>query len=152
MLQSEDFGKVYNEMHLKKMYKEVFMMIDTCQAMTLFDQVDSPDLILMGTSVLGQSALSHQHDFSMNMDLNDKFTFYMNEFLEGNMPEKFTEKTTLSEFSSIFNHEIIKSDITFKNTHSTRKLEDIHLQEYLPLPNAKVDQGLKYFNIEELDV
>jgi glycosylphosphatidylinositol transamidase (GPIT) subunit GPI8 len=44
------------------MYKEVLMFIDTCQAMSLFDGVDSPDLILMGTSVLGQSAYSHQHD------------------------------------------------------------------------------------------
>ena len=53
VLQSEDFAKVYEEMSMKKMYKEVLMFIDTCQAMTLFDGVDSPDLILMGTSVLG---------------------------------------------------------------------------------------------------
>ena len=44
---------------MKKRYKEVFMIIDTCEAMSLYDEVDAPNLFLVGTSVLGQSAWSH---------------------------------------------------------------------------------------------
>lgn len=60
---------------MKKRYKEVFMIIDTCEAMSLYDEVDAPNLFLVGTSVLGQSAWSNQHDSSIANDLNDKFTF-----------------------------------------------------------------------------
>jgi glycosylphosphatidylinositol transamidase (GPIT) subunit GPI8 len=86
------------------------------------------------------------------MDLNDKFTYFFYEFLEGNLPQKFTEKTRLSEFQDIFTKKDLKSDVTFKNNHSTRKLEDVYLQEYLPLPKTKVEQGLKFFNIDEVEV
>ena len=136
-------------MHMKKMYKEVLMFIDTCQAMSLFDGVDSPDLFLVGTSVLGQSAYSHQHDFSLNLDLNDKFTFAFYEFLRGDY-NKFTEKTRLSDFPDLFNYKKISSNLEIKNTHKTRKPEDVYLQEYLPI--NKIESGVKYFNIDEQEI
>ena len=86
------------------------------------------------------------------MDLNDKFTYYFKEFLDGNLAQKFTEKTTLDEFPKIFGKDKLKSEVTFKNNHSSRKLEDVFLQEYLPLPKTKIDQGTKFFNIDEVEV
>ena len=68
------------------------------------------------------------------------------------MAQKFTEKTTLDEFPKIFGKDKLKSEVTFKNNHSSRKLEDVYLQEYLPLPKTKIDQGNKFFNIDEVEV
>jgi phosphatidylinositol glycan class K len=50
---SEDFAKVFNEMHTKRLYKEILVILDTCEAMTLFDQVEAPNIVMIGTSILG---------------------------------------------------------------------------------------------------
>tara|TARA_B110000285_G_scaffold94196_1_gene107585 strand:- start:1004 stop:1411 length:408 start_codon:yes stop_codon:yes gene_type:complete len=135
-------------MNLKSMYKEVLMLIDTCQAMTLYDGIETPNLFLVGSSVHGQSAYSNQHDYSMNLDLNDKFTFAFMELLKGEY-SRFTSKTRLSDFLTLFDFKKIGSDLRIKHTSEKRTPEDLLLYEYLPLPDTKVDPGLQFFNIED---
>lgn len=106
MLQSEDLAKVYDEMHIKRRYKEVFMIIDTCEAMSLFDSVSAPNLILLGTSIHDQSAYSHQFRHDLNNFLNDYFTYYFYKYLdEGHIGPDFK----LSDFKSKFPISLITS-------------------------------------------
>ena len=37
VVHSEDFGKVLNELYLKGQYKELLIIMDTCEAMSLTD-------------------------------------------------------------------------------------------------------------------
>ena len=37
VVHSEDFAKVFNEMHVKGLYKDILLILDTCEAMSLFD-------------------------------------------------------------------------------------------------------------------
>lgn len=60
VLSSEDLAKVYEEMNIKRKYHTVMMIIDTCEAQTLFETVNSPNLILVGTSKKGKSAYSFE--------------------------------------------------------------------------------------------
>lgn len=92
LIQSADLAKVFNEMNLKRMYKEVFMIIDTCQGMSLYEEVDAPNLFLLSTSSANESAYSHQFDPTLNTGLNDKFTYYFHKFLRNEFDGgKFTE-------------------------------------------------------------
>jgi phosphatidylinositol glycan class K len=59
VLHSEDFAKVFNEMSIKDLYGDILLILDTCEAMSLFEQVEAPNILMVGTSVLGQHALSH---------------------------------------------------------------------------------------------
>ena len=63
-------------MNVKKLYEEILLVVDTCEAMSLFDQVNAPNIIMVGSSIHGQHALSYQNDGSLNSYLNDKFTYY----------------------------------------------------------------------------
>lgn len=58
-MQSEDLGKVFREMELKRMYRDVVMIMDTCQAMSLYDGIEAKDLFLMGSSSRNESAYSN---------------------------------------------------------------------------------------------
>ena len=116
MLQSEDLGKVYREMHLKSLYNETVMIMDTCQAMSLYDAVDSPGLTLIGSSSRNESAYSHQYDVDINTSLNDKFTFYFYEFLAGTFEKKFTETTRLSHLPRLFPRSMLDSNVELKVT------------------------------------
>ena len=37
VVHSEDFGKVFREMYIKKIYSEILLILDTCEAMSLLD-------------------------------------------------------------------------------------------------------------------
>jgi len=71
VLQSIDLAKAYNEMHTKRKYKEIFMIMETCEAQSLFDEIDAPNLILMGTSARGESAWSNELNQDVHVWLNE---------------------------------------------------------------------------------
>lgn len=82
VIHSEDFAKVFDELHVKNNYEEVLLILDTCEAMSLFEQVEAPNLVMVGTSVKGQHALSYQVDGTLNTYLNDRFTYFFYQFLQ----------------------------------------------------------------------
>ena len=60
-------------MHEKRKYKEVWMVMETCEAMSLYDDVNSPNLILFATSPHGRSAYSDEYDDEYWTNLNEKW-------------------------------------------------------------------------------
>lgn len=81
VVHSEDFAKVFNEYSTKGLYEEVLLLLDTCEAMSLFEQVEAPNIVMVGTSIKGQHALSYQVDGTLNTYLNDRFTFFFIQFI-----------------------------------------------------------------------
>jgi len=81
LIHSEDLAKVLKEMHNKGMYKEVFFMFDTCEAMTMFDSIEAPGIYMLATAVKGESALADKTDGVLNTFLADKFSAEFNLFL-----------------------------------------------------------------------
>jgi phosphatidylinositol glycan class K len=124
VVHSEDFAKVFRELAHKGLYSEALIILDTCEALSLFDQVDAPNIVMMGTSVTGQHALSNQIDGQINTYLNDKFTYYLYQYLkqwtEGVTPNK---KVTMAEFPSLFPFDKIHSDLRIKSTHKVKTLD-----------------------------
>ena len=49
-MHSEDLAKVINEMHVKGLYKEMVLLIDTCEALSLFDQIQAPNVYMVASS------------------------------------------------------------------------------------------------------
>uniref|UniRef100_A0A7S3MTC7 Uncharacterized protein n=1 Tax=Strombidium inclinatum TaxID=197538 RepID=A0A7S3MTC7_9SPIT len=139
-------------MHIKKMYKEMFMIIDTCQAMSLFEGVEAPNLFLMGTSVNGQSAYSYQYDAELNQDLNDRFSFFfLYQFLRNIYREKFTASTKMSDLFSLFPFLTLESNLAVKNNHNSRLISDVYLKEYIPLPKSNlIAKQIKEYDLDEV--
>lgn len=107
--------------------------------MSLYEEVDAPNLFLMSTSSANESAYSHEFDSTLNTGLNDKFTFYFYKFLHDKFDGgRFTENTRLSEFQGMFPRSILNSGLQIKNTHVSKTLDQVHLFEYIPLPKHKV--------------
>ena len=124
---------------MKRKYKEILFFIDTCEAMSLFDQVNAPNMYLVGSSAHHQSAYSHEFDADIYQNLNDYWTHQMLLFFRGqHNSHKFTKKTNLGQFKDMFPYSLIKSDLGIKNTHPTKKLEEVFLYEFLPLPGSKI--------------
>jgi glycosylphosphatidylinositol transamidase (GPIT) subunit GPI8 len=122
------------------------MLIDSCESMSLFDQVESPNLVLASSSKHDESAYSHQFKPELNQYLNDHFTYEFYIDLEGG---KITEKTTMEDLYAFYPFDRIKSTLSIKHTLKDRTLKDVRLSEFFPVGRRKVE-GSKFFNIDEL--
>jgi len=138
VVHSEDFSKVLNEMHLKGLYKEILLLLDTCEAMSLFDQVDAPNIVMVGSSVTGEHSLSDQIDETLNTFVNDKFSRHLYEFLGS---KAFTRKTTIADFKKLFSYDKISSTLDVKSTHPVKSLDQVFLADYFPLDKDEVTGG-----------
>ncbi|CAF4656300.1 unnamed protein product, partial [Rotaria sp. Silwood2] len=73
---------VIEQMWRKKRYHELFFVVDTCQAATLFEKFYSPNILAVGSSKRGEDSLSHHVDPKIGVYVIDRFTYYALEFLE----------------------------------------------------------------------
>uniref|UniRef100_A0A453NSA0 GPI-anchor transamidase n=1 Tax=Aegilops tauschii subsp. strangulata TaxID=200361 RepID=A0A453NSA0_AEGTS len=61
-LQSHDLADAVKQMKEKHRFKELLIMVDTCQAATLFSQLQSPGVLAIGSSMKGENSYSHHLD------------------------------------------------------------------------------------------
>ncbi|KQJ94049.1 putative GPI-anchor transamidase [Brachypodium distachyon] len=81
-LQSHDLADAVKQMKEKHRFKELLIMVDTCQAATLFSQLHSPGVLAIGSSMKGENSYSHHLDSDIGVSVVDRFTFYTLAFFE----------------------------------------------------------------------
>lgn len=101
-----DLADAFQQMYEKKRYKEMFVMIDTCQANTMYLRIYSPNILCVGLSRLDESSYSHHSDMDVGVAVIDRFTFYTLEFLEK------IDKNSQITIDKLF------EEYTFENIHS----------------------------------
>lgn len=134
---SYDIADAFAQMHEKKRYNEIFFMIDTCQANTMYERFYSPNILAVGSSKLDESSYSHHSDMDIGVAVIDRFTYYTLDFLEKigedskvTMDKLFDEYT----FENIHSHPGIRSDLFERN------ISDIFLTDFFGnVQNVVVD-------------
>ncbi|KAJ3151777.1 hypothetical protein HDU89_001825 [Geranomyces variabilis] len=81
-ISSYDIADAFGQMHEKKRYHEIFFMIDTCQAASMYKQIYSPNILAAASALTGQNSYSHHLDPEIGVAVIDRFTYYNLETLE----------------------------------------------------------------------
>jgi len=92
---NKELADAFEQMWQKRRYHEILFIIDTCQAVSMYQEFYSPNIIAMGSSQVGEDSLSHHVDPNIGVYIIDRFTYYALEFLERVAPNS---KSTLGEF------------------------------------------------------
>ncbi|KAI9472121.1 MAG: peptidase C13 family-domain-containing protein [Benjaminiella poitrasii] len=109
-----DLADAFKQMSEKKRYNEIFFMIDTCQANTMYSKINSTNILATGSSRLDESSYSHHTDYDIGVAVIDSFTYYNLEFLEN---VDMTSNKTLQDLfdtydpAKIASHPGIRSDL-----------------------------------------
>jgi len=90
-----ELADAFQQMWVKRRYNEVFFMIDTCQAASMFHKFYSPNILAVASSLVGEDSLSHHVDPAIGVYIIDRYTYYALEFLERVTPDS---KKTMAEF------------------------------------------------------
>ncbi|CAI9716936.1 GPI-anchor transamidase-like [Octopus vulgaris] len=90
-----ELADAFEQMWQKRRYHEIFFMIDTCQAESMYQKFYSPNILAVASSHVGEDSLSHHVDPAIGVYVIDRYTYYALEFLEQVTP---TSKKTLGQF------------------------------------------------------
>jgi phosphatidylinositol glycan class K len=82
-----ELADAFEQMWQKKKYNEIFFMVDTCQAASMYDKFYSPNILAVASSLVGEDSLSHHVDSSIGVYIIDRYTYYALEFLEKVRPD-----------------------------------------------------------------
>jgi GPI-anchor transamidase subunit K len=79
---SQDIADAFADMHLKKRYNELLLVVDTCQAGSLFTAITAPNVLCLGSSALGENSYAHHVDQELGVPTMDRFTAVTLDFFE----------------------------------------------------------------------
>lgn len=126
-LQSHDLADAVKQMKEKRRFKELLIMVDTCQAATLFSQLHSPGVLAIGSSMKGENSYSHHLDSDVGVSVVDRFTFYTLAFFERlNM----YDNASLSSLFSSYNPSLLMSTAYYRTDLYQRPLEEVPVTNF----------------------
>ncbi|CCH62470.1 hypothetical protein TBLA_0H01830 [Henningerozyma blattae CBS 6284] len=136
---SEDIADAFAQMYEKKRYNEIFFMIDTCQANTMYSKFYSPNILAVGSSELDESSYSHHSDVEIGVAVIDRFTFASLEFLE--QVEK-NSTLTLKDLFDSYTFEKVHSHTGVRTDLFARDPKDVLITDFFAsVPNIISDEN-----------
>ncbi|KAL4587963.1 hypothetical protein LXL04_000840 [Taraxacum kok-saghyz] len=126
-LQSHDLADAVKQMKEKRRFKELLIMVDTCQAATLFSQLHSPGVLAIGSSMKGENSYSHHLDSDIGVSVVDRFTFYTLAFFERlNM----YDNSSLSSLFGSFNPNLLLSTAYYRTDLYQQEVEKVPVTNF----------------------
>lgn len=126
-ISSYDIADAFEQMYEKKRYNEIFFMIDTCQANTMYSKFYSPNIIACGSSALHESSYSHHSDTEIGVAVIDRFTYYTLEFLENITT---TSKSSLEDLFDYYTFEKIHSNVGIRTDLFKKDPKDVLITDF----------------------
>uniref|UniRef100_A0A0D9VDU8 GPI-anchor transamidase n=1 Tax=Leersia perrieri TaxID=77586 RepID=A0A0D9VDU8_9ORYZ len=126
-LQSHDLADAVKQMKEKHRFKELLIMVDTCQAATLFSQLQSPGVLAIGSSMKGENSYSHHLDSDIGVSVVDRFTFYTLAFFE---KLNMYSNASLSSLFNSYNPSLLMSTAYYRMDLYERSLNEVPVTNF----------------------
>ncbi|KAK9705605.1 hypothetical protein RND81_07G069900, partial [Saponaria officinalis] len=125
--QSHDLADAVKQMKEKRRFKELLIMVDICQTATLFNQLESPGVLTIGSRLKGENSYSHHLDSDVGVSVVDRFTYYTLAFFERlNM---YANASLTSLFNS-YNPNLLMSTPYYRTYLYPRNLEGVPITNF----------------------
>ncbi|XP_019165621.1 PREDICTED: putative GPI-anchor transamidase [Ipomoea nil] len=150
-LQSHDLADAVKQMKEKRRFKELLIMVDTCQAATLFSQLHSPGVLAIGSSKKGENSYSHHLDSNVGVSVIDRFTFYTLAFFER---VNMYSNASLSSLFNSYNPNLLMSTAYYRTDLYPRLLEEVPVTNFFGsvMETIHTDSAYKTFSTERATI
>lgn len=126
-LGAHDIADAFEQMYEKKRYNEIFFMIDTCQANSMYERFYSPNILAVGSSAVDESSYSHHSDLDIGVAVIDRFTFFTLDFLE--KIDK-NSNATLDKLFDVYVYDNVHSTPGIRTDLFKRNVSDVLLTDF----------------------
>ncbi|KAK7044918.1 GPI-anchor transamidase [Favolaschia claudopus] len=135
-----DIADAFEQMWQKKRYNEIFFMIDTCQANTMYSKFYSPNILATGSSKLDQNSYSYENDNDLGISVIDRFTHYVLEFMER---INKTSHESMADLFAYYDPVKIHSDPGVRSDLFRRPLSEVRITDFLGgVAQVEVGEGV----------
>ncbi|GIL77310.1 hypothetical protein Vretimale_3038 [Volvox reticuliferus] len=111
----------------KGRYRELLMIVETCEAATLLQRVSAPNVITIASSQKEQQSLSFKSDPELGLSLIDRFTYQTLAFFES---IDIKSMATLADLFGTYSYEFMQSHFSYRMTNATRRPRDVKLTNF----------------------
>eukprot|EP00358_Blepharisma_japonicum_P005627 CAMPEP_0202944392 /NCGR_PEP_ID=MMETSP1395-20130829/5176_1 /ASSEMBLY_ACC=CAM_ASM_000871 /TAXON_ID=5961 /ORGANISM="Blepharisma japonicum, Strain Stock R1072" /LENGTH=177 /DNA_ID=CAMNT_0049643145 /DNA_START=428 /DNA_END=957 /DNA_ORIENTATION=- len=122
VLRNVDLGEAIKEMHAKERFGELLIILDTCQAFSMFNYVDLPNVYTMASSLTGQMAKSYGSNEELGISMTDHFSYFFSDIFRGKSYDSI-KKMNLKHIIDSLPSNLIMSDIGYKAKVSADKIK-----------------------------
>lgn len=123
----------YNHQLISERYNELFFMIDTCQANTMYSKFYSPNILATGSSRIRENSYSvsrrpshsksnvndprqYENDEDVGVSVIDSYTHFVLEYLEG------INKTSATSMRDLVGVQAVFSGFSFDDIYPVRQI------------------------------
>lgn len=138
-LSAHDLALALHEMHIKRRYKEILLVLDTCQATTMANYITAPNVVTLASSVKGENSYAYPTTDTLGVAIADRFTHSLYSFLTSNTVHSKTTapvapqlrpRLSLKHLHASFNRQVLHSTATIVLSPQSREPKDIMLADY----------------------
>ncbi|GIL63627.1 hypothetical protein Vafri_17666 [Volvox africanus] len=126
-LLAQDLADALAQMAEKGRYRELLMIVETCEAATLLQRVSAPDVITIASSQKDEQSLSFKSDPELGMSLIDRFTYQTLAFFES---IDIKSAATLADLFGTYSYEFMQSHFSYRMTNAALRPKDVKLTDF----------------------
>ncbi|KAG7394219.1 hypothetical protein PHYBOEH_005474 [Phytophthora boehmeriae] len=130
-MSSQDLADSIQEMHVKKRYNEIFFMVDTCQAGSLSNSLESPKVVTIGSSQTGENSYAHHSDFELGLSVIDRFTFSTLDYLQRMKVGDSIRNGTLRDLFNFYDPKMLLSTPDYRTDILGRSIDEVPITDFL---------------------
>ncbi|KAE8911092.1 GPI-anchor transamidase [Phytophthora rubi] len=130
-MSSQDLADSIQEMHVKKRYNEIFFMVDTCQAGSLSNALESPKVVTIGSSQTGENSYAHHSDFELGLSVIDRFTFSTLDYLQRMKVGDSIRNGTLRDLFNFYDPKMLISTPDYRTDILGRSIDEVPITDFL---------------------
>ena len=117
-MSAQDLGFAFKEMEIMARYRKILLIVDTCQAETLFKYITSPNIVCIGSSKKSENSYAYLFNEELGLPLMDRFTYSLTDFFSQHvLPFYSKTKTQNSKLNSIRRGPTLQSFIDHLDTN-----------------------------------
>ena len=100
-LTARDLAAAITEMYEKERFREMLMMIDTCQAATMCNHIDVPGVYCIGGSRIGENSYAYEPKRKLGLPVTDRFTLHVTRYLQREVVKNLSSNSNSKTKKSI---------------------------------------------------
>ncbi|RLN87651.1 hypothetical protein BBJ28_00001129 [Nothophytophthora sp. Chile5] len=112
-------------------YNEIFFMVDTCQAGSLSNALESPKVVTIGSSQTGENSYAHHSDHELGLSVIDRFTFSTLDYLQRMKVGDSIRNGTLRDLFSFYDPKMLFSTPDYRTDILGRSIDEVPITDFL---------------------
>ena len=126
---AQDIAHGIHEMYLKKRFKNLLLVVDTCQASTLGQLITTPNVISLSSSKRDENSYAYRSNSDIGVSVIDRFSYKLVEYLKSNGPQIKSGVSTIGNFFRSLSPRFLQSTPMIETTFETvSAVDDIPLK------------------------